>query len=128
MASTTLTPGSTVTWTQYAVDGPNVVRTGKIVDRAPTPPSTGWGSYKQTPGFVVAYWVHPDEPDDRDGYPIIAIAKASSGHSAHGDYMAGAGDQYVTKGALFASWAPDSPTGKLVADGLRAIAKFHQNA
>jgi hypothetical protein len=121
----TLPAGTPVTWTQYALDGANLIRTGIVVDRAPTPESKGHGSRRDTPGFVVAYWVHPDEADDRDGYPIIAVAKASSSRSAHGRYVDQAGDQFTTKGGLFASWCPDSPTGKLVADGVKLLLELH---
>lgn len=121
----TLPAGSRITWVHYALDGANVARTGTVVDRAPTPPSTGYGSRRSTPGVVVAYWVHPDDADDRDLYPIVAVGKASSGHCAHGRYVNGAGSQHVGKGELFASWSPDSPTGKLVADGLKELAAAH---
>jgi hypothetical protein len=121
----TLPAGTPITWIHYALDGTNVARTGIVVDRAPTPPSTGYGSRRSTPGVKVVYWVHPDEADERDLYPIIAVGKATSGHCAHGRCVDGAGSQYVGKGDLFASWSPESPTGKLVADGLKALAAAH---
>lgn len=122
---TTLPAGSRITWVHYATDGANSVRSGTVVDRAPTPPTVGRGSSARTAGFVVAYWVHPDEPDERDGYPIVAVGKATSGHCVHGKYIDGAGSQYAGKSDMFASWSPESPTGKLVADGVKLLAEIY---
>lgn len=120
-----LPAGSPIQWVHYALDGANLVRTGIVVDRAPTPPTKGHGSRAETPGVKVVYWVHPDEADDRDGYPIVAVGKATSGRCAHGRYVDGAGSQHVGKGDLFASWCPESPTGKLVADGVKLLLELH---
>ncbi|MGW4791792.1 hypothetical protein ACWEPC_05165 [Nonomuraea sp. NPDC004297] len=113
-----LTPGAPITWTHYFPDGHTTVRTGTIVDRAPSVPATRTRS-----GLVMAWWVIPDAPLSSDLYKILAVGKAGARSTAvHGEYLDSAGHcQFATKGTLFASNHTQSPTGRLV---IRAVKKI----
>lgn len=101
-----ITPGSRITWTQRVQDGRAVVRTGTVIDRAPTPESKGYGFRRKTAGFKVAYWVLPDEADARDTAWFVVVAKST----------------VYPKGELFSSWSPECTTYRVAMDGLHALA------
>jgi hypothetical protein len=106
-----LTSGARIEWSQFHVNGGFTVRTGTVIDRAPS-----------VDGATVACWVKPDVPLPTDHTWFAMVGKATRHMPAHGKYLDSAtgGIQYVGKGELFSSDHCAAPTSSCLVIRRRA--------
>jgi hypothetical protein len=104
--------GEMIVWRHFMIDGTYVDRDGQVISDAPAIAG----------GPQVVRWVVPVEPLNTDLYAIVAVAKATRYTLAHGSRLDEAcrGNQYATRGMLFASNYMGSPTGAMAARAARA--------
>lgn len=113
-------PGDPIAWTHFSADGRRVRRTGVVIDRTPSLPSSRFQDE-----IEVAWWVQPDEALPGDLYVFLAVARSPAASTrVHGRFAQGVVQATAGRGELYASAHPESPTGRLVMLALQEMRAY----
>lgn len=112
-------PGALITWVQIDPDDTEVVRSGRVWDRAPS-----------IPGLKNEVWVIPDEPRPHDPYCALVVAvKRRGGHVSagrFGTYGWSESGRRINDDEWFSETHPRSGTGSLAQYAAERAAAFRE--